>query len=153
MKFRYTKTYITSYIKENMFKNWNIRYYRYKHGINKVEGIELVNTNVISPSEQIMILENVIKYIESNNINSIISYRFGLCYMIWKQFILLDGNKKIGADKIIPIFNKHNALEYGNGKNDGAYWWSVDREDFDIIARVEFCKWMIKVIEIESKKY
>ena len=98
-----------------------------------------MKTKDLTPHQRIMILEDVLKKLESLEIGG------GLCYKIqnsaFELFSILDE-----AKNIIPIFTFENAKKVTDvvyRAHKEFYWWSYV-DNYDLQNRIKFVKWMIE---------
>ena len=93
----------------------------------------------LTPHQRIMILEDVLKKLESGDTDG------GLCYKIENSAFELFRVRGY-ANKIIPLFTLGNArkvTEVRAGAKEGGYWW-YPFENYDFENRIKFVKWMIE---------
>jgi len=100
----------------------------------------------LTPHQRIMILEDVLKNLESGD-------RFGgLCYKIECSADELFELYGFEAKNIIPLFTLKNARKVTEIKDDAAeraFWWDY-YENYNFPNRIKFVKWMIEQERINT---
>lgn len=94
----------------------------------------------LTTQQRIMILEDVLKKLESFDING------GLCYKIkCSAFELFQIQEDTNANEIIPLFTFENAkmvTDVVDRAHKEFYWWNYVNS-YDLQNRIKFVKWMI----------
>ena len=113
-----------------------------------------IYSKLISLEEQLETLERAKKrLIEYDEFGAV----FGLCVIISEnlpvRFLGYSGTGITLVD-LIPLFTRKNALNYCNGRENGAYWWPrrLPSKELNNKPRLEMLNWMIELIKKEINK-
>ena len=112
--------------------------------------------------KQLMVLKLVYDRLDSNvsydkDTNKPILLKYSLHYLL--THAINDVYNVVIIDRFIhdyiPLFNKENAIKYGNANPNivytTTYWWTTDLSEGAIDIRKKFIKWIIDEITFEYK--